>query len=208
MKENQNESKFPLNLQFFADPESTPEPSPEPTPAPQPSPEPELSAEERLQQIMVENAKLKKATDKATSEAADFKKKWKSALTEQEKADMEKAEKEAERQGQYESLLRENSINKFEKNFLKLGYSPELAVKASEAQFDNDTEALFEIQLQHQANIVKQKQDEWLKTRPNPQGGNGENGCTITKEQFNKFSYKQRIEFKTLYPETYKKYNS
>ena len=179
MKENQNESKFPLNLQFFAEPEPTPEPNPEPTPAPQPSTEPqpkepELSAEERLQQIMVENAKLKKATDKATSEAAEFKKKWKSALTEQEKADMEKAEKEAERQGQYESLLRENSINKFEKNFLKLGYSPELAVKASEAQFDNDTESLFEIQSQHQANIVKQKQNEWLKTRPTPQGGNGE----------------------------------
>ena len=56
-----------------------------------------LSAEEQLQKLMVENAKLKRAFDKTASEAADFKKKYNATLSEKEQADMAKAEAEAKR---------------------------------------------------------------------------------------------------------------
>ena len=204
MKENQSTTKIPFNLQFFADPEPTPEPGP--TPTPEPNPEPQLSLEEQLNQIRLENIKLKKATDSATSEAANYKKQLKAKLSADEIALQEKAEKEAEREEQFNALVKENAVNKLEKSFLTLGYQPDKAKEAAEAQYDGDVDALFKIQSEHQANLVKQKEAEWIKSRPNPQGGNGDDGCPITKEQFSKFGYTKRVEFKAKYPETYKKY--
>ena len=110
MKENK--VKIPFNLQFFAEP--APEPTPEPTPTPEPeqTPEPQLSAEEQLQQMRVEMAKMKKSLDKATGEAADYKKQLRAKQSEDEIRLQEKAEKEAERQEQFDKLLKENTVNK------------------------------------------------------------------------------------------------
>lgn len=202
MKENRTEIKFPFNLQFFADPE----PTPEPTPTPEPNPEPQLSLEEQIQQMRIENAKLKKATDNATSEASNYKKQLREKLSADELALQEKAEREAERDEQFNQLVKENAVNKLEKSFLALGYQPDKAKEAAEAQYDGDADALFKIQSEHQANLLKQKEAEWIKSRPTPQGGNGDDGCPVTKEQFSKFGYSKRVEFKQQYPETYKKY--
>ena len=117
---SENTHRFtPLNIQFFAVPVSGPEPpaDPEPNPTPDsgkdpaPAHDPEQSAEDRIQELMTENAKLKKAQEKAASEAADYKKKYNATLSEKEKASLEKAEKEAEREERYQKLLRENEIN-------------------------------------------------------------------------------------------------
>lgn len=178
MKEEKN--RIPLNLQFFAapgsDPDSTPDPEPNPNPesGTDPTPDPEPSPEEQIQALMVENAKLKKAQEKAASEAADYKKKYNATLSEKEKASLEKAEKEAEREAQYQSLLRENQINKLAKNFVLLGYSDEQANTAAAAQYDGDTETLFKIQSDVQQALVKKKEAEWIKSRPEPNAGNGE----------------------------------
>lgn len=168
-------TKLPFNLQFFAegdDLESEPEPKPDNEP--KPDDEPQLTAEEQLQQLMLENAKLKKSFDRASSEAADFKKKYNATLSDAQKASQEKAEKEAEREEQFNKLLRENSVNKLAKNFLSLGYTAEMAEKAATAQYDNDTDTLFKIQNDHQSALVKEKEAEWLKSRPLPKTGTGE----------------------------------
>ena len=46
------------------------------------------SVEEQLQALMVENAKMKRAFDKASSEAADYKKKYNATLSEKEQAEL------------------------------------------------------------------------------------------------------------------------
>ena len=74
--------------------------------------EKKLSLEEQLQALMLENAKLKRATDKATSEASNYKKQLREKQSSDEIALQEKAEKEAQREEQFNALLRENSINK------------------------------------------------------------------------------------------------
>lgn len=200
---------FPkMNLQFFAEPASEPTQDPEPTPepTPTPTPEPELSAEEQLQQMRVEMAKMKKSFDKASSEAADYKKKYNATLTEAEQKKIDEAEKQAERDEQFENLLKENTVTKLEKNFLALGYPQELATKAANAQYDNDTDALFKIQSDFQSVLKKNMEAEWLKNRPVPMVGAGEEKTTVTKEQFFRMGYSQRVEFKQKYPETYKSY--
>lgn len=179
MKRNENPFRDKFNLQFFAkDPEPTPEPTPDPNPnpEPEPTPEPQLSVEEQLQQALVENEKLKRAQEKAASDAADWKKKYNATLTDAQKAAQEKAEKEAERQEQFDKLLKENTVNKLSKNFLKLGYPEDKAEEAATAQYDGDTETLFRIQSEVQADLIKQKEAEWLKNRPPVNTGAGDDG--------------------------------
>ena len=171
-----------MNLQHFAEPapapDATPNQDPTPTlapdPTPNPDPEPRLSVEEQLQQALVENEKLKRAQEKAASDAADWKKKYNATLTDAQKAAQEKAEKEAERQEQFDKLLKENTVNKLSKNFLKLGYPEDKAEEAANAQYDGDTETLFRIQSEVQEALIKQKEAEWLKSRPPVTTGAGD----------------------------------
>lgn len=176
MKRNENPFNGKLNLQFFAEPvpEPDPQPKPDPAPTPEPDPKPQLTPEEQIQQLMVENAKLKKAQEKAATDAADWKKKYNATLTDSQKQAQEKAEKEAEREEQFNSLLKENTVNKLSKNFLKLGYPEDKAEEAAIAQYDGDTETLFRIQSEVQTDLIKQKEAEWLKNRPEVNTGAGE----------------------------------
>lgn len=173
-----------MNLQHFAEPAPTPAPNPtpdpEPTPVPNPDPgdggngnEPQPSLEEQLQQMRVENAKLKKAQEDAAKDASSWKKKYNATLSDAEKLAQEKADKEAEKDAELNRLRRESAVSKFEKNFLTLGYSQELAKKAAEAQFDGDTDTLFLVQSQAQEAIVKAKEAEWYKNRPEITTGTG-----------------------------------
>ena len=169
------------NLQFFAEPVAEP-PKDEPkTPAAEPpkdepkdepkNGDPQPSLEEQLQQMRVENAKLKKAQEDAAKDASSWKKKYNATLSDAEKLAQEKADKEAEKDAELNRLRRESAVSKFEKNFLTLGYSQELAKKAAEAQFDGDTDTLFFVQSQAQEAILKAKENEWYKNRPEVKTG-------------------------------------
>lgn len=167
-----------MNLQHFAEP--TPEPpKDEPKPPAQEPPkdqpgeklgsgsdEPQPSLEEQLQQMRIEYAKLKKAQEDAAADASNWKKKYNATLSDAEKLAQEKADKEAEKDAELAQLRKESAVSKYEKNFLTLGYSQELAKKAAEAQFDGDTDTLFLVQSQAQEAILKAKENEWYKNRP------------------------------------------
>lgn len=133
-----------------------------------------LTPEEQIAKLLAETKKLKAAVDKASSDAAEWKRKYRDTLSEKEKLDMEKAEREAELRAEYEQLKRESAINKLEKNFLALGYSPDLAAKAAEAQYEGDTDEIFRISQIHQENLKKQLEAEWMKNAPVPPAGNKE----------------------------------
>ena len=83
--------------------------------------------------LKVQIAKMKKAMDRAASDTARYKKQLREKQTAEEIALQEKAEKEAEREEAYQKLLKENTVTKYEKNFLALGYSEELATRAANA---------------------------------------------------------------------------
>ena len=122
--------------------------------------------EEQLQQMRIEYAKLKKAQEDAAADASNWKKKYNATLSDAEKLAQEKADKEAEKDAELAQLRKESAVSKYEKNFLTLGYSQELAQKAAEAQFDGDTDTLFLVQSQAQEAILKAKESEWYKNRP------------------------------------------
>lgn len=158
--------------QTLVKPESAPKADDKPTPS--------ASAEEQLQQIMVENAKLKRAVDRASSEAAEFKKKYNATLSEQERASQEKAEAEARRDERLAELERENSIHRFTESFLDLGYDKESAIAAATAQVDNDVDTLFKLQKKIIDDRVLAKEQEMYKSIPRAKTGVY---ASMTKEQ-------------------------
>jgi len=102
------------------------------------------------------NEKLKAASSKAASEAADFKRQLAERMTEKEKAEaerleaekkakeeQEKKEKEAEeRIANYEKQLADMTKEAHKNAFVAMGYSPEDALAKAEALANNDFEKL------------------------------------------------------------------
>ena len=161
----------------------------------------ELTAQ--VQELMKEVAKLKKTSDKNASEAADWKKKYRETLSAQEQVSEEKAEAEAAKEERFNQLLRENQISKYVRQYMKQGYTEELAQKAAEAMYDGDTDALFKAQSEATNAIITAKQNEWLKSRPDVNAGTG--AQVITKEQFEAMNMMQRTELRRKSPEVYER---
>ena len=151
---------------------------------------------------MVELAKLKRAQEKAASEAAEYKKKYNAKLSEKEKADEEKAKREAEKDEQFQQLLRENKINKLEKSYLSLGYTTDEASKMAVAEVDEDLEAKLKIQLAVKKRWEKEQQAEFYKSRPELNAGSGEK--QLTKEQFDNMGLAEKSK---LYNENKAEYD-
>ena len=170
---------------------STPEKPQEEAQKPEETTEQKKESTADVQALMVEIAKLKRANDKLSSEAADYKRKYRDTLSEQEQASMEKAEREAEKEEQYKRLLKENTVFKSEKNFLVLGYDEKQAHDAAVAQYDGDFDTLYRIQKDVQDSLITKQKEEWLKTRPQVQSGGSKEQEDLFLKGFN--SVKQRI---------------
>ena len=166
--------KLPMQLQFFADEETEQKEEETVETAKEPEKEEQKDTQADVQALMVEVAKLKRAQEKAASEAAEYKKKWKESLSVQEQASMEKAEKEAAEAERVKMLERKVAVSEYTENYLDLGYPKELAKKAAEAQADSDNDTLLEIQKQVQEISRKKWEEEFLKSRPEIVTGAGE----------------------------------
>lgn len=153
-----------------------------------------------------ENEKLKNQLSKSNSEAAAYKK----ALREKQTAEEQEAEAKKEAEEQQKNYISE--LEKFKKTaeakarYALQGMNSDLATKAAEAEIAGDMDTLATIQKQHTDLLIKEREAEWIKSRPAVNAGAGTDETTVTKEQFNKMSYKQKVKFKQKYPETYQKY--
>lgn len=161
--------------------------------------------EPTVQELMVELAKVKKAQERAASEAAEYKKKYNAKLSEKERVDAEKAEREAEREEQFQQLLRENKINKLEKYYLgELKYTPDEASQMAIAEVDDDFDAKLKIQLAVDKRKKKEYEAEFIKSRPQMNAGTGD-GKVVTLEQFTKMGATDRVKLKRSDPEGYER---
>lgn len=161
--------------------------------------------EPTVQELMVELAKVKKAQERAASEAAEYKKKYNAKLSEKERVDAEKAEREAEREEQFQQLLRENKINKLEKYYLgELKYTPEEASQMAIAEVDDDFDAKLKIQLAVDKRKKKEYEAEFIKSRPQMNAGTGD-GKVVTLEQFTKMGVADRVKLKRSDPDGYER---
>ena len=150
--------------------------------------------------------KYKDATDKATREAAEYKKQLK-ALQDQQKTGNSKADDTiAKLQAKVEELTRQNTISSYKAQFTALGYDAELAESTAIATADGDVAAVFENQRKFLEQHDKDLKADIFKQTPKPgQGGTGKPAPTMTLEKFRKLPQIERMKFAQEYPEEYQK---
>lgn len=114
----------------------------------------------------------KSLLDKATSEAADYRKKWKAASSDQEQKAIEDAEKQAAIEEELKSLRRSNKVSEYEKQHLALKYDEKDAKEIAEALYDGDMDTVFRLQKKHEEALQKSIKADLMKQMPTPPSGN------------------------------------
>lgn len=150
--------------------------------------------------------KYKEATDKATKEAAEYKKQLK-ALQDQQKTGNTKADATiAQLQEQVAELTRQNTISSYTAQFVALGYEAELAKATAIATADGDVAKVFENQQKFLEQHDKDVKANILKQTPGPaKGGTGKQAPAMTLEKFRRLPQTERMKFAAEYPDEYAK---
>ena len=169
-----------------------------------------LTAEEKINALLsfdmdVDDTKLKNALNKATAEAAEMKRALRERQTEAEKAEAERKEKEKEKDELLKTLMREKTILDNKSQFLSVGYDAELAQKSAEAMADGNMADIFSGFKTFMETRERQIKAELLSKTPAPVSGST-GGETITKKEFDKMGYTERVKLYNEHPELYKQF--
>ena len=160
----------------------------------------ELKAE--LDRLKDENTKLKNAQSNASAYASKYKKQLQERMTEQERAANETKELIERLKSENAQMKRNQTLAEQTSGFMGIGFDAELAKKAAEAHVDGDfssmINALRDFITQHDKTI---RADD-LRNTPRP--GVGAVAPAMTKEQFDKMSYSERVKLYNEQPEVYK----
>lgn len=167
-------------------------------------PKSEPKDEPSTQELLNEIAKLKRAQEKASSDAAEWKKKYRATLSEKEQADIEKAEKEAEREERFANIERENQIYKITSVYLGMGYTADEANRIAVAEADNDFEAKTKIMSEVDARKVKELEAKFYAERPDVHAGSGSD--VLTQERFDQMDMVEKTALRRSDPEAYNRF--
>ena len=146
--------------------------------------------------------RLKTANSKLSSENAEWKRKHREALSEEERKAQEVADRMKQLEEQNAALLRESSVSKHKARFLGMGYEEALANDAAVAMTDGDMDKLFSYQQKHQEALEKKIRADALKGTPKPVPNKVDGAMTL--ENLRKMSTQERLEFAQKNPEEYK----
>lgn len=113
-----------------------------------------------------EVTKLKNALSKANSDAAEWKRQFREKQTEAERAEAERKEREAAVEEELRTLRRDKTVSGYIAQYLALGYSQELALKAAEATADNDAAVIMSCQQEYLAAKTKELEAAALNKQP------------------------------------------
>ena len=146
--------------------------------------------------------RLKTANSKLSSENADWKRKHREALSEEERKSQEQADELKQLREQNEKLVRESNLSKHKAKFLGMGYDDALATDAATAMVDGDMEKLFSYQQKHQEALEKKIRADALKGTPKPVPKKADGATTL--DDLKKMSAQERYEFSLKNPDEYK----
>jgi hypothetical protein len=146
--------------------------------------------------------RLKTALSKSNSENAEWKKKHREALTEEERKAQETADLIKKLQEENATLTRESNVSKNKAKFLAMGYEEALANDAAAAMADGNMEKLFSYQQKHQEALEKKIRADALKSTPKPVPDKRDGAVTL--EDLRKMSAQERLEFSQKNPDEYK----
>ena len=144
--------------------------------------------------------------DKTASELAAKNKLLKDKMTEDEK----RAERDKEVAEQLKANAETVKRLTLEKTLSKSGYDDKQIANFADAFVKGDTEELGKVMTTLITDLTKKVKDETtaelLKKQPTPPAGSGDSGGAITKEQFDKMGYIERVKLQSDKPDLYKEF--
>ena len=133
-----------------------------------------------------EVTKLKAALSKANSDAAEWKRQFREKQTEAERAEAERKEHEAAVEDELRTLRRDKSVSGYVAQYLALGYTQELALKAAEATADNDAATIMSCQQEYIEAKTKELEAAALNKQPSITPGAPPTAKDADKDAINK----------------------
>lgn len=151
----------------------------------------------------------KSERDKAASEAAEYKRKLREKMTEDEAKAAQDAEERATAEAELKEALarvkeleHEKTVGTYVTSYLAMGYDEKMAKSSAEALAKGDTETVFKNQKAFAEAKEKALRAELLKQTPSPAAGN--DGGGMTKKDFSKLTLDEKQAFATENPDEYK----
>ena len=167
-----------------------------------------MSAEEKLAALesmdLPDVDKIKSALDKATSEAAGYKKQLRERMTEDEAKAAKDAEEREAILKELDELRAEKVIGQHTAKFLGLGYDEKLARETATALANGDTEVVFKNHAKFIADREKAVKAEILKKTPTPPAGDGAE--KKTRDDFKKMTLAEKQAFARENPEMFNEF--
>ena len=167
-----------------------------------------MSAEEKLAALeamdLPDVDKIKAALDKASSEAANYKKQLRERMTEDEAKAAKDAEDRAAIMKELEDLRAEKVVDQNTAKFLGLGYDEKLARETAKAMAAGDTELVFKNHAKFIADREKALKAEILKNTPTPPAGDGAE--KISRDDFKKMTLTEKQKFARENPEMFNEF--
>lgn len=144
----------------------------------------EMSTEEKLAALEAfeyedrgaEVDRLKSLISKANSEAAEWKRKHKELLSDDEAKKQEDAEHLAKVEKELAELRRDKTVSEYKAKYLSLGYKEDLAEETAKALADGDTARVFANQQKFNDDYAKSLKASALRDTPRPGVGGGSEG--------------------------------
>lgn len=166
-------------------------------------------ADDRVKELEAKIAKLQQSVTNASADASKWKKQYQEAdnalkakMSDEEKAKAEQDAANAALQQELEQLRNERNVANHKAQLTAIGFDGTLAQETAEAINSGDTAKLFDGIRKFIATHDKELQAKSLMSNPVLSGGEAKK--TMTKEQFNALSYKERVELFNTDPELYK----
>lgn len=154
----------------------------------------EMSAEDKIKALEAfefeapkqtedgEVKKLREALSKTNSEAANLKRALHEKMSEAEKAEAERKEREQQIEEELNTLRKDRKIATLEKAYLAAGYPADLAAASAVAQAEGDTDTVLKNQMAYLSETRKKLESEALNKQPPLSVGNPPAGKPLTEE--------------------------
>mgnify|MGYP006935961077 CR=1 FL=1 len=159
-----------------------------------------------LAQLKADMARNKNALDKALREKGEITKKLREKQTAEEAEAEAKAEAEAARAEREAEMEKTIATYEAKSMFAEMGLQGQDLETAVKAKIDGDEKTVYSVIVKYFEkkfeSALKTKESEWLGNRPQVNVGVGES-TTLTKEQFDSLSYKEKVDLYNKDIETY-----
>ena len=164
------------------------------------------SLEARIKALETENGKLKQSVTNASADASEWKKKYQSQLSDEQKAKEDRDAATAAMQKELEDLRTERNLAKYTAALVgqDIGMDAETAKVVAEALNAGETDKVFDGIRKFVASHDKALAEKAMLNNPTLPGGKTEK--TVTREEFDKMGYREMLALKNEHPDLYNEF--